>query len=121
MNNIATFSEKKVALLNDSLRTNPFDPKHGRCVLSRQIAELDHADIVRCIQAMVTFNDFSEGNDPYGEHDFGGFTATLINGESLPLYFKIDYYDKDLAYLPENNRNNNDTVRVLTLMTQSEY
>src|ERR1035437_2338759 len=47
-------------------------------------------DIIHKVQK---FNDFSEDNDPYGEHDFGSFD---FNGERI--FWKIDYYDQNLEY-----------------------
>ena len=38
------------------------------------------------LQKVSAFNNFTEGDDPYGEHDFG-----VIEG--MPrVYWKIDYY-----------------------------
>ena len=39
------------------------------------------------------YDDFNADNDPYGEHDFG-----MITVEGHELMFKIDYYDRDLAF-----------------------
>ena len=39
----------------------------------------------------MRFDDFSERNDPFGEHDFGA-----IEYEGNTVFWKIDYYDLDL-------------------------
>jgi hypothetical protein len=41
--------------------------------------------------AVRGFDAFTEDNDPHGEHDFGSF---CLAGERL--FWKIDYYSKDL-------------------------
>ena len=43
--------------------------------------------IVARVQA---YDDFTERNDPYGEHDFGSFEFC---GETI--FWKIEYYDLD--------------------------
>jgi hypothetical protein len=62
------------------------------------------------------FNVFIEDNDPNGEHDFGSFE---IDGRKL--FFKIDYYDKDMRYGSEDPSDPSQTARVLTLMLAEEY
>lgn len=62
------------------------------------------------------FEDFSEANDPHGEHDFGAFDFA---GETC--FWKIDYYDTTLQAGSENPADPTKTVRVLTIMLASEY
>ena len=68
------------------------------------------------IVAVRSFNDFSEDNDPYGEHDFG---AIDILGEKL--FWKIDCYAPDMLHGSEDPTDTTKTVRVLTIMLASEY
>jgi len=56
------------------------------------------------------FNTFKEGNDPYGEHDFGSF---LADGEKF--FWKFDYYDTNFEFFEEDGN------RVLTIMLADEY
>ncbi len=70
----------------------------------------DLAKKIRC------FNDFTEENDPYNEHDFGSF---YYKGEQI--YWKIDYYDKNYRFYSENPCNPNITNRVMTIMLAEEY
>ena len=66
--------------------------------------------------AIAQFSDWDEGNDPYGEHDFGAFD---LLGERL--FFKIDYYHPDHdthAPVPSNIEL---CRRVLTIMQADEY
>lgn len=66
----------------------------------------DHFGLAKAVQS---FDNFSNANDPFGEHDFGSFEY-----EGTMVFWKIDYYDQELTYgcypLTENCR------RVLTVM-----
>src|SRR5215475_8056743 len=48
-------------------------------------------------EKVETFNAFTPDNDPYGEHDFGAFDH---NGEKI--FWKIDYFDRDMQYASED-------------------
>jgi hypothetical protein len=66
--------------------------------------------------AIATFAAWDNGNDPYGEHDFGAFD---LFGERL--FFKIDYYHPDHdthAPVPSSIEL---CRRVLTIMLADEY
>ena len=66
--------------------------------------------------AVVSYEDFSEDNDPYGEHDFGAFD---IDGQKL--FWKIDYYGTDLKFGSPDPSDPSATRRVLTILLASEY
>ena len=102
---------EKVKLLNDSLRKNGVG---GQVMLTRGITQRE--DKEKIIKAVMDFEDFSEDNDPYGEHDFG---KVVVDG--IDYLWKIDYYDNDLHYHSEDNTNTEKTIRVLTVMKASEY
>ncbi|WP_319312356.1 DUF3768 domain-containing protein [Shinella sp.] len=63
------------------------------------------------------FDCFTPNNDPYGEHDFGGFT----DPEAGRVFWKIDYYDTDYRYGSDNPADPTVTRHVLTVMLASEY
>jgi hypothetical protein len=66
--------------------------------------------------ALASFSDFSENNDPHGEHDFGAFE---LFGQRL--FWKIDYYHPDHdthAPVPSNIEL---CRRILTVMLAEEY
>ena len=65
---------------------------------------------------MRTFDDFSEDNDPWGEHDFGSFEH---NGRTIN--WKIDYYDLALRFHSPDAADPAVTRRVLTIMLAEEY
>jgi len=66
--------------------------------------------------ALATFTDWTEGNDPYGEHDFGAFTLF-----GARLFFKVDYYHPDHDSLAPVPGNIELCRRVLTIMLAEEY
>jgi hypothetical protein len=68
------------------------------------------------IHKVRTFDDFSEDNDPRGEHDFGSFQH-----EGETVYWKIDYYDELVQFGSEDPTNTELTTRVLTILLSSEY
>ena len=70
----------------------------------------------RLLCRLRDFDEFDEGNDPHGEHDFG---AIKLDGETY--FFKMDYYDKSMEYGSEDPGDPRVTQRVLTLMHSSEY
>ncbi len=66
--------------------------------------------------AVRDFNDFTDDNDPWGEHDYG---AVEVGGEKV--FWKIDYYDPTLTTASNDPANEAETRRVLTIMLASEY
>lgn len=63
------------------------------------------------------FDAFTEGNNPYGERDFG---AIDYDGFFRVLW-KIDYFDRGLEFASEDPADPAQTVRVLTIMLAEEY
>ena len=92
----------------------------GRLLQTRGINALpDHVkSAIR--QRVETFDNFTSDNDPYGEHDFGAFTFDH-EGESLRIFWKIDYYTPDLLHGSEDPADPEQTIRVLTIMLAEEY
>lgn len=77
------------------------------------LARSDVPDILRRVRE---FTDFTEDNDPHGEHDFAGFDQ---QGERI--FWKIDYYDLELEMGSFDPSDPAVTLRVLTIMLGSEY
>jgi hypothetical protein len=88
----------------------------SRVVQTCGISALSPQDQSRIREKVETFDDFTTGNDPHGEHDFGAFDH---NGARI--FWKIDYYDKTIAKGSEDPADPRQTVRVLTIMLASEY
>ena len=108
----------RIAELNDRLRKLiPFAPDTvGLCTITAGVNALSERLKADLFQAVRTFSDFSEDNDPYGEHDFG---KVVIAGRSF--FWKIDCYDTDLIYASPDPANPAVTKRVLTIMLAEEY
>jgi hypothetical protein len=101
----------RIAALNDSHRKG----RHG-VFLTASIAELPTSVVSALIGAVVAFNEFDSGNNPYGEHDFG---AVTVLGEKY--FWKIDYYDIRMECHSPDASDDMVTRRVLTVMRADEY
>jgi hypothetical protein len=105
---------KKIAELNDLCRTAM--GLAGRVFQTPGITALPADDQSAIREKVETFNDFTPGNDPHGERDFGAFEH---NGNKI--FWKIDYYDNTMTNGSEDPSDPKQTVRVLTIMLASEY
>lgn len=86
-----------------------------------------------CVRELIeTYDAFTEDNDPHGERDFGtiyqigdGRWTTerprLREDERERVFWKIDYYDRDMRFASEDAANPAVTRRVLTIMLSDEY
>lgn len=104
---------RKIKQLNDQLRVNG---EGGTIVVTPGF--LDFPDELReqILNAMMGEGQFTEDNDPWGEHDMGS-----VNIEGNTVLWKIDYYDLDMNFLSPEPADPNVTRRVLTIMLASEY
>ena len=98
----------KIAALNDAHRRG----MQGCTVTKGIVAMRDKANEV--FVAVRDYADFTEENDPYGEHDFGSLE---VAGEKV--FWKIDYYDENLKNWCDPL--DPDCQRVLTIMLAEEY
>ena len=80
------------------------------------VAALGPEAVARIVKTITVFDDFCHANDPYGEHDFGSFKA-----DGAVIFFKIDYFDKALAYHSPDPSDPSVTERVITIMLAEEY
>jgi hypothetical protein len=102
----------RIRALNDRLRT---EQRGGRLFITEGICRLE--GIAPFIVAEVAaFTEFTAGNNPYGEHDFG---ALMVLGHRV--LWKIDYYDRSLTAGSPNPADESVTTRVLTIMLATEY
>ncbi len=79
-----TTNPTQIARLNDLCRNAMGDA--GKLVQTAGICDLLSPDQSAIREKVETFKDFSEGNAPYGERDFGAFEH---NGQRI--FWKIDY------------------------------
>ena len=106
---------KRIAELNDQLRTT-FNPIAGRIIYTNGIAALEDNDRLQIFTLVKTFNNFTEENDPHGEHDFG-----RVEYDGHVAFFKFDYYDKSLRKGSPDPSDADVTERVMTILLASEY
>ena len=104
---------ERVRALNDALRQ---DFTGGRLQLTQGVLALPDGALVEAMTSLATFSDFSPGNDPYGEHDFGAFTVA-----GRQLFWKIDYYAPGFDGAAPDPADETTCVRMLTLMLAEEY
>ena len=95
----------------------------------RSLPEAHQSQVRELIE---TYDAFDEDNDPHGERDFG-CVYQLIDGrwtterprsrddERERVFWKFDYYDRDLRNGSEDVANPTITRRVLTIMLADEY
>jgi hypothetical protein len=100
-----------IAKLNDAFRTQL---KGGRPFLTAGL--VGRSDLDAILQKVRQFDSFNEGNNPFGERDFGSFDH---GGDQI--FWKIDYYDKALQMGSPDPSDPEVTSRVLTVMLASEY
>ena len=96
---------QSIAQKNDLLRKTL---SGCRVMLTAGVA--DHENQMLILNAVRGFDQFTEDNNPYGEHDFAFFE---VGGERF--FFKFDYYDSDYEFFQEDGN------RVLTIGYADEY
>ena len=95
----------------------------------RSLPTLDQSRIRELVE---TYDAFDEDSDPHGERDFGcvyqladGRWTTerprVRDDEGERVFWKLDYYDRDLQFGSEDAANPAITRRVLTIMLAAEY
>lgn len=101
-----------IQMANDVFRRDlPFS---GPCLATPGVQAL--GDVMEVIVKVRDYNEFTEANDPHREHDFG-----TLEHKGEKLFWKIDYYDKEMKYGSEAPEDTRVTTRVLTLLLASEY
>lgn len=105
---------ERITVLNDAFRRS--GGYGGRFMVTAGVQALGPIRIAALLRQVMTFNAFSEDNDPYGEHDFGSFKE-----DGQTFFWKIDAYDKNLEYGSPDPTDPAVTTRVLTLMLAEEY
>src|SRR5271165_2447576 len=103
----------RIRELNDAFRRTFAG---GKVTMSSGVYALPDMVKAAALQKAATFDDFSEENDPYGEHDFGSFELC-----GRKFFWKIEYYDRAMEYGSEDPSDPEQTTRVMTVMLASEY
>ena len=103
----------RIRALNDQLRRKL---PEGHAVMTTGVAALGAEVVARIVKTIAVYDDFCHANDPYEEHDFGSFEA-----DGHTIFFKIDYFDKDLTAHSADPSDPSVTERVITIMLAEEY
>lgn len=104
---------EKIRQLNDAFRKSF---SGGKVLLTCGISSLPLFQQTEIINKVKSFNDFTQDNDPYGEHDFGCFDY-----KGQQIFWKIDLYDLNYEFYSPQPDDENQTNRVLTIMFAEEY
>lgn len=110
-------TKEQIAKANDLLRQTMIRSPRHKVILSEGVAmlqEIKPLDFQLLIGKVIGFEDFTEANDPHGEHDFG---KVIVGNTSF--YFKIDYYDDKFEYGADPTKG--PVNRIITIMESSEY
>ena len=113
MSDRCSIKAARIRELNDQLRCKGIG---GRIVITRGIEALGADGVRNVLSAVAGFDEFTEDNDPWGEHDCAVLT---VNGRRV--IFKIDYFDRDLRWHSPDASDPTVTERVLTIMLSEEY
>ena len=103
----------RIRKLNDQLR---FRGLGGIVILTEGISALPMPTIGSIMMELAYFDDFTNGNDPWSEHDFGAFKY-----RDMSIIWKIVYYDKSRTCHSPDPSDSSVTTRVLTVMLAEEY
>jgi hypothetical protein len=103
----------EIRRLNDSFRRSLSGG--GKRLMTAGIAALPYADQAAILVKVMEHDSFPEGEDPYGEHDFGAFDHA-----GQRIFWKIDYYDPREAFGSQDPSDPAKTMRVLTILLADE-
>ena len=111
-----------LAQINDAFRARIGVPTFGdaipgRFVFTQGIQALSPEAQIELWSLVRDFDDFTEENDPYGEHDVG----VIEHPEAGTVFWKIDYYDPTLSMGSEDPLDLSKTCRVLTILLAEEW
>ena len=93
---------------------------------------LPEADQSRVRELIETYDAFDEDGDPHGERDFGAIyqlacgrwtteRPKVREDERERVFWKLDYYDRQMQFASDHAANPAITRRVLTIMLSDEY
>jgi len=110
-------SHATISALNDELRRSLPNAKPGCLVMATAgVQAIGPAGVAVLVAAIRDYDEFTPDNDPHGEHDFGA-----MEHEGVRYFWKIDAYDRSLAFASPNPADPHVTTRVLTIMRADEY
>ena len=105
-----TETARKIANLNDLHR------RSGRFIVTQGVAALAPDQQLALARLVMEFSDFTEDNDPYGDHDFGA-----VDLDGVKYFWKIVAYDLAMEMGSEDATDPSLTRRALTVMRADEW
>jgi len=96
-----------ISMINDKFRKSGFG-----ITLTCGVQSVE--DLPGLLQAIRDYDDFTEDNDPYGEHDFG---KLVWHGDKI--FWKMDYYNQ--TFDGWEDPFSKECRRVITVMLANEY
>ena len=106
-------STARIRELNDAFRKTFAG---GKMVMSASVAALPEMVRASALVKVAEFTDFTQENDPNGEHDFLSFEHC-----KRTFFWKCDYYNKEMDGGSEDPADPEKTIRVGTLMLAEDY
>ncbi|TAL04091.1 MAG: DUF3768 domain-containing protein [Rhodospirillaceae bacterium] len=103
----------RIRHLNDLLRCKGIG---GQVMVTAGIDALGPAVVMNILKEVAAFTAFTKDNDPHGEHD-----GAVVMVEGQPIFFKIDYFDRNLINHSPDAADPAVTHRVMTVMLSYEY
>lgn len=115
---MASSRTTEIAKLNDAFRKGDPSVPGQRFITAGLLHLLSQLDVPAetLIKRVAQFDEFTEHNDPHGEHDFGAFEF-----HRHQLFWKVDAYDQDYANGSDDPTELSKTNRVLTIMLAGEW
>ena len=113
-------TSQQIATQNDRFRRLfglPGSATLGKAFITAGVSALTDAQRAEIFAKVRAFDNFTQANDPHGEHDFGSLE---IEGVGRILW-KLDLYDIHYQYGSEDPADPTVTRRVLTVMLAEEY
>jgi hypothetical protein len=105
----------KIRALNDLFRTGE-RLDLGTVVANGDLAQADPDIQQAALTAVREFTAWTDGDDPYLEHDFGTFSLG-----AMTFIFKIDYYDPKMEFGARDPADPATCRRLLTIMFAHDY
>lgn len=98
-------SAERVRLLNDAFRRSFAG---GVVAVTVGVEALPRGRRAALLAKARAFNNFTDDNDPHGEHDFG-----LVEDGDVRCLWKIDYYDREMELISPDRPPREPRVSVL--------
>lgn len=105
-----------IAQQNDAFRKRLPEGGEGIIVQTTAIDNMGPSFVAACLNQIVTYDDFTEDNDPHGTHEMG-----FMEVMGHKVWFKIDLYDETYQYGTPAPTDLSKTRRVLTILFPSDY